>query len=265
MYAALSAFVLHGFRRAWSYKVNFASRYLTVGVSVLFYLVLDRLFQRAGVDSIEGGTYFAFLLVGGSFLRYLDEGLRAFAENLHEEMVMGTIEPLLATATPNRLALLGPSAWLLIDGALLVFFQLVVGVAFGADLSRANWLSAIVVILFGLLAMACWGILSAAFTIVFKRTDPINWLVSAIAYVFSGVFFPVSVLPPALQVVSYLLPFTYTLRGLRAALLRGATLAEVAPDVLALLVFAAVLLPLALWALRKAIAHLKRTGELAHY
>ncbi len=264
-FAKLSAFTLQGFTFARSYKLNFAGRYVATIVSVLLFYFLDQMLRRAGVTVFEGGSYFTYLLIGGAFLKYLDVGLRAFAESLREEMLMGTIEPLLATATPTRLALLAPSAWMLLEGTLLVFFQIAIGTVFGADFSRANWLTAIVVALVSLLSVLCWGILSASYTIVFKRSDPINWLVGAIAYVFSGVFFPVSILPPLLQAVSILLPFTYALRALRGALISGATLTAVLPDVFALLAFAAVLLPLALWSMRAAIRHLKRTGELAHY
>jgi ABC-2 type transport system permease protein len=265
MLAKSWAFVRQGFSLATSYKLNFASRYLAMLVSVLFFYFLDQMFKRAGVRVVEGGTYFAFLLVGGAFLKYLDVVIRSFAETLRDEMLIGTLEPLLATATPVRLALLGPSAFMLIEGTLLVLVQLLLGAAFGADFSKANWLSAFAVVAASLASLLCWGILSAAFTLSFKRSDPITFLVGAIAYVFSGAFFPVSILPPALQIVSYLLPFTYAMHGLRGALLDGATLSEIAADILALVAFAAILFPVALWALRIAVRYLKRTGELSHY
>src|SRR3972149_5620909 len=228
-------------------------------VSVLFFYFLDQMFKRAGVRAVEGGSYFAFLLVGGAFLKYLDVAMRSFAENLREEMLMGTLEPLLATATPTRLALLGPSAWMLIEGTLLAMFQLLVGAWFGADFSRANWLSAVGVVVVSLIPLLCWEILSAAFTLIFKRSDPVTFAAGAIAYVFSGAFFPVSILPPFVQVISSLLPFTYAMHGLRAALLTGAAPADVMPDVLPLIALSVVLLPLSLWALRFAIAYVKRT------
>jgi ABC-2 type transport system permease protein len=263
--AKLLAFLRHGFARARSYRLNFAAHYISMAVAVVFYYFLDQLFSRAGASVIQGGSYFTFLLIGGAFWRYLELGMRAFAENLREEMLMGTIEPLLVTATPMRLALLAPSAWMLLEGTFLVFVQLVIGALLGADFSRANWLSAAVVIVVSMASLMCYGILSAAFTIVFKRSDPINWLVGATVYVFGGVFFPVTLLPAPLQVVSSLLPFTYALQGLRGALLQGRPLAELAPDLLALLAFTAVLLPAALWALNRAVRHLKLTGELSHY
>ncbi len=104
-----------------------------------------------------------------------------------------------------------------------------------------------------------------AFTIVFKRGDPVVMFISQIAYVFSGVFFPIAIFPPGLRVISYLLPFTYALRALRGALMTGASLSDLVLDVAILLGFAVVLIPLSIWALRSAIRRMKDTGELMHY
>jgi ABC-2 type transport system permease protein len=180
-------------------------------------------------------------------------------------MLMGTIEPLLVTATPITLSVLGPSSWMLIQGTLIVIGQLLIGVLVGADFSQANWGSALVVLLISLTSLVSYGIISAAFTIVFKRTDPMSWFVNSIAYVFSGVFFPIELFPPWLRIISYLLPFTYALRALRGALMEGASLAELATDIAILLGFAVVFLPLSFWALRFAIRRMKETGELVHY
>ena len=263
--AKIGALVGHNFRLAFAYKLNFVSRYLSAAVSVLLFFFLDRLLRGAGINEIEGGTYFTFLLIGGTFARYLEIVNHGFMDNLREEMLKGTIEPLLVTATPAALVLLGPASWRLVEGTVLVLIQLSVGVAVGADFSQANWLSAAVVVLVGLSSLISYGVFSAAFMIVFKRGDPLNWFVNAVAYVFSGVFFPVSLLPPGLRIISHALPFTYVLRALRAALMRGAGLAELAPDIAILLGFTAVLLPLALWSMRTAVRRMKERGELAHY
>ena len=76
--------------------------------------------------------------------------------------------------------------------------------------------------------------------------------------------YPVSVLPVPLQWLARLLPVTYSLEGMRQALLAGATFAQLWPAVRALLIFAVVLLPLSsvvfAWALRRT----KITGTLTH-
>jgi len=263
--AKLLALLSHNFWLAWSYKLNFFTRYLAAVVAVLLYYFLDQLLQLSGQTAFDEGTYFTFVLIGGAFLRYLELGSHAFSANLRDEMLMGTIEPLLVTATPITLSVLGPSSWMLIQGTLIVIGQLLLGVLVGADFSQANWGSALVVLLISLTSFVSYGIISAAFTIVFKRSDPMNWFINSIAYVFSGVFFPIELFPPWLRIISYLLPFTYALRALRGALMGGASLAELALDIAVLLGFAVVLLPLSFWALRFAIRRMKETGELAHY
>jgi ABC-2 type transport system permease protein len=178
----LQALVSHNFRLAWSHKLNFFSRYLAVVVSVLLFYFLDQLLQLSGQAAFDGGSYFTFVLIGGVFVRFLELGGHAFSANLRDEMLMGTIEPLLVTATPITLSVLAPSSWMLLQGILLVIAQILIGALLGADFSRANWGSAIVVLLISMTSLISYGIISAAFVIVFKRSDPINWFINSIAY-----------------------------------------------------------------------------------
>jgi ABC-2 type transport system permease protein len=75
----------------------------------------------------------------------------------------------------------------------------------------------------------------------------------------------VSVLPPALQALARLVPVTYSLEGMRVALLQHASLLALWPTLQALLLFALILLPVSLavfsWALRRT----KITGTLTHF
>ena len=114
-------------------------------------------------------------------------------------------------------------------------------------------------------ALGSGRVISAAFMIVFKRSDPTVVFISTLASVFSGVFFPIEIFPPWLRIISYLLPFTYALRALRGALMGGASLADMALDIAILVGFAVVFIPLSIWALRYAIRRMKDTGELVHY
>jgi ABC-2 type transport system permease protein len=261
----VTALIGHNLRLAWSYKLNFLLRYLAGVMTILLYFFLDLLLQRSGQEAVSEGTYFTFVLIGGTFLRYLLLISQSFSANLRDEMLMGTIEPLLVTATPITLSVLGPSSWMLIQATSIFIGQFLLGALLGADFSQANWASALLVLLISLASFAGYGIISAAYAIVYKRSDPAVLFISSIAYVFSGVFFPIEIFPPWLRVISYLLPSTYTLRALRGALMGGASPADLASEIAILLVFAAVLVPLSFWALRYAIRRMKDTGELVHY
>ena len=82
--------------------------------------------------------------------------------------------------------------------------------------------------------------------------------------VVGGMMYPISVLPGWLQ-RGAAHPVTYSLEGMRAAILGHATMRELLPPIAGLLVFAAVLLPASFaifsWALRRT----KITGTLTHF
>ncbi|HEX4076895.1 MAG TPA: ABC transporter permease, partial [Candidatus Acidoferrales bacterium] len=128
----------------------------------------------------------------------------------------------------------------------------------------ANWPGALAVLLASILAFSGLGILSAAYQILFKRGNPAKWLLLGISGLVGGMMYPVSVLPGPLQIVARLIPVTYSLEGMRAALLAGAPWRDLLPSIAALLIFAAVLIPLSFavfaWALRRT----KITGTLTH-
>jgi ABC-2 type transport system permease protein len=264
----LLAFIKRGFWHASSYRLNFVGNYLGSVLVLLFFYVLAQFYGVARPAALAeyGGDYFTFLLIGGVFARYLSLGLRNFGRELEHELTAGTVEPLMVTATTPMLALLGASLWSLLEGLALLVMQLVLGaLAFGADFSRANWGSAAVLTLLTVLALNSWGLLTAAFVLAFKRADPLSWLVDVTLYMLAGVYFPVQILPDWLRVIAYALPLSHALEGLRFALMRGDPLAELGRYVLILLGFNALLLPLGLWALRRAIQHVKRAGSLGHY
>ncbi len=107
--------------------------------------------------------------------------------------------------------------------------------------------------------------LSAAFTLVLKHGDPLVWAFGALSWVLGGVFFPVDMLPTTLQRLSALLPITHVLDALRATLLQGAGLSDVASSVAVLAGFASLGFPLAIAVFGAAVGRVKQTGTLDHY
>jgi ABC-2 type transport system permease protein len=64
-------------------------------------------------------------------------------------------------------------------------------------------------------------------------------------FILSGFIFPISSMPQAIQVITYIIPARYFIVALRGIVLKGAELAAFWQDLLALGVFAAVMLALA--------------------
>ncbi|MCB0241267.1 MAG: ABC transporter permease, partial [Anaerolineae bacterium] len=84
----------------------------------------------------------------------------------------------------------------------------------------------------------------------------------AILLLFSGVYYPISVLPEWMQKVAMLSPATYVLAGMREALLENATMDELWKYIWPLLVAAAIAIPVGLKVFNSAERYAKRTGKL---
>jgi ABC-2 type transport system permease protein len=95
-----------------------------------------------------------------------------------------------------------------------------------------------------------------------EKGTQLGFMAQGVMLVVSGVYYPVSVLPGWMQAISTISPATYALRGIRSAILEGATPADVWGDIWPLLVIGAVAIPLGLWVFRRGEQYAKRHGKL---
>jgi len=78
----------------------------------------------------------------------------------------------------------------------------------------------------------------------------------------SGVYYEIEALPAWLQPLSRFSPATYTLRAARAALLDGASLSQLGPELLRLGLIGIALIPLGLFIFSRGEGYAMRTGKL---
>jgi ABC-2 type transport system permease protein len=266
------------FREVWLFfwrDLSIARTYRTVFIleaiealfgAAMFYYVARFVDTPALQQALpQGGSYFAFSLVGFVFLDYLNAALDTFDRGLEEARDSGTLEHLLITQTSLPVFVAGSAIYPFVATTLrIVIYVAWAAALFGFPLHAANWLAVSAVLLVTLLAFSGLGILSASYLLLFKRGNPAKWFFLGLSSVAGGMLFPVSILPDWLQIVARLSPVTYALDAMRASLLGGANVAALWRPLGILLLFAAVLLPLSMsvfaWSLRRT----KITGTLTH-
>jgi ABC-2 type transport system permease protein len=212
-----------------------------------------------------GVDYFSFVIIGLAFNLYFEIGLNAFASGLREAQTTGTLEAMMLTPTPVSALVVGSAVWSYAFTTLKVFIYLAIGSLLGLDLSRANWGLALLGLGLSVIAFASIGIIAASVIMVIKRGDPVTTLIAAVSALVGGVYYPVEVLPTWLQFFSYLVPITYALRVMRYSLLVGASVGDVAVDLLVLVGFCLLFFPLSLLLFRWAVDVARRDGSLAQY
>jgi ABC-2 type transport system permease protein len=263
--------VLAFFRRdvaiARSYRMAFALEILEAFFGVATFYYLSRFVSNDELaHAFPAGTdYFGFALVGFAFFDYLTVSMSALDESITEAQQNGTLEAMLVTETPLTVILIASTAYPFALLAIRTVIYLAWGVLlFHFPIREANWLGAITILAVSILAFAGLGVISTSYLLLFKRGNPARWLIVGASSLLGGMMYPVSVLPAPLQWLARLLPITYSLEGMREALLTGATFAQLWPAVRALLLFAVILLPLSSIVFTWAVRRTKITGTLTH-
>src|SRR5258706_560953 len=133
-------------------------------------------------------------------------------------------------------------------------------------LSKRYWAWEIVWLVYGIvtsLSVAYIGLAAAAFPLMWTEKGlQMAYIVQAVVLLVSGVYYPVSVLPAWMQVLSTISPATYVIRGMRSALMDGADLASLWPEVWPALVVGLLSIPLGLRLFVAVERYAKRTGRL---
>jgi ABC-2 type transport system permease protein len=194
-------------------------------------------------------AYFMIPGVVGMILSMITAMLTATA--VVRERERGTIEQLIVT--PIR-------SWELIVGKLLPYVALAFVDVFEILIIGHFWFQvpirgdlSLIFLLSGLFIISSLGIGLFASTIANTQQEAmITVLVTMLPSIFlSGFFFPIDAMPKFLQVVSYIIPLRFYLVIIRALLLKGVGAAALQNEIIALIIFAIVIMAAASARFRK--------------
>ena len=264
------AFVARDFRLFVSYRMQFFLRIISILAVVTTLFFISKIF--AGFTDPQFSQLrdpLATWLTGLAVLNYFMTGFSSLANSIRREQMQGTLESVLLTPINLPTVIVSSSAWDFLETTFFSFLYLFFGRVFFGVQYRGSFFLAVVFLLLTTVVLACLGILSASFAMVFKRGDPFGVFLGAGSALFSGVFFPTELLKthagPTLGSISHLLPATHGLQGIRQVLLEGHGLAQVTQPLFILLGFLVVLLPFSLWVFGRAVRRAKREGSLIQY
>ncbi len=244
-----------------SYRLSFAleAAHAAVAVAVFYFFS-----QLAGDRRPAGYASFPFILVGIAVNAYMTTCFVCFSQAIRNSQATGILKAVLVTPTTPAQFLACSSTYPFLRASVDAGVYVAAGLFFGLSLAHINLLSAAAVLVLSLLAFSSIGILSATFTLVFKRGDPLLWLFGSVSWLLGGVLFPVDLLPRLLRGAASALPITHAVSGMRAALLSGGSITAISRELGFLTAFAAVTVPLSLVTFSLGVEHVKRIGTLDH-
>ena len=262
------------FLRRLKIRLNYKTWMLFDAASTLFmvftyfllsFIILPKDIAKAGY----GESYFTFALVGIAISHYLTASLRSLSLTIRLEQFYGTIETVLSTPTSFIVIFLGDILYFFLYSTALLLIIIPIGLLLGAKLviNIQTSLTVTVLILLLILSNLPIGIASAALILKFKQGNPIAWALTWINQFFSGTYFPITILPTYILMISLALPLTYSLDAIRYVLVWGVTLfhPRVLHDAIFMLAFAVIGNPIAIKFFQKIYDDARKKGSLSIY
>jgi ABC-2 type transport system permease protein len=243
---------------------NLTKRYWGWEVAFMVYSVAGALAVTLIGRDQNSARLILSLMIGATFWNYLSVVFSVIAEQISWERWEGTLEYTMMAPVRRVSQLLGATVFAIMWGLIHTAVVLTALVLFfGIDLSHADFLTAIVLMLVGSLSIIGIGMMAATLPLIWvERGDQMVFVIQSLLLLISGVYYSVTILPPVMQVVSALSPATYILDGVRQALIDGAPITSMGGHLLPLALMAVVFIPLGVWVFGWAERYAKRTGKL---
>jgi ABC-2 type transport system permease protein len=204
------------------------------------------------------------LLIGAVIWSYLGIIFEILTETVAWERWEGTIEYTFMAPLSRAIHLGGMGLFAVLYGVVrTALLFAVVALFFDLHLHDADFVTALVLLAIASLSFVGVGMVTAVLPLISpEKGAQFGFIAQGLLLVVSGVYYPVSVLPQWMQWLAKISPATYALRGIRAAVLNGASVGSQWGNIWPLLVLGVVAIPLGLAVFKAGERYAKRHGKL---
>lgn len=210
--------------------------------------------------------YSGFVIIGGTMIAFWSNVLWNMSAQFYWEKETGTLEAYFVAPVSRMAILLGMALGGIVNTTLRAMSILIVGILiFHVPLMIYEPLTALLIFFLTIVALYALGMLFASLFMMYGREawHTANLLQEPVQFL-SGSYFPLSsaAVPNVVQLLSSLIPLTFGLDGIRRVLILGEGIRTTWLNVIALVVFIVILLPLAKFALNYMENLGKKEGRL---
>ena len=253
----------HLYRRYWFWEVVW---FLYSVATVLSVGYLASGLKAIGAGETTGGVGRAqvYLLVGALLWTFMSLLFHETSFAIAWERWEGTIEYTFMAPVRRFTHLAGVSLFSLVYGLLRsALIVLAVVLLIHIDVSHADFATAALVLAASTIPLMGLGIFIAILPLLSpEKGEQMTFAVQGILLLVSGVYYPITVLPGAFQVIAHASPLTYTLQGVRDALVNHSSVVDELPTIAILVAMGALLIAGGLFAFSAAERRAKRLGLL---
>jgi ABC-2 type transport system permease protein len=165
-------------------------------------------------------NFILYMVIGSVIYAVVNFSMWFFAFFIRREQQAGTLEAIYLTTTSRATLLAGTSLYVSFRSCLYGIFSLIlVSILLGINPFQGDVFLAILFLIIGLVPIFGMNLLFGSLILKFKEANSLLGLLQWVIGFFMGMFFPVTILPAFIQLIAALLPPTWVVNGVRAAML----------------------------------------------
>ncbi len=251
-----------------SYKFNFFGEVLFSLVSVMFIFFVSEIFTNN--DSIYlakyDGNYFLFLFTGLGVIFFITKTFTAMIQFASESQTFGYLESIISTKTPFHFVLLSATLFPLIQAILRVFLLYFFSFLFTLNqISIIEFFELLVLLIFVTTPFIGISLCFISVLIIYKRATFLFSLFLLGCSVFSGIFYPLEVMPSFLSNFSVVFPSTFSIEIIREIILEDKPYFAIADKISLIFFMTASYYFIGLKCLNYSLHYAKMKGNLSHF
>lgn len=215
------------------YPSSFVLSVIQSFVNMGIWLFVSLFLKQYAQDALSGynGDFVSYMVIGVIFFQNAGSILTLPFQSLSTAYWDKRLEIYNTAGSGIWAFLTGELIWtflynVIIQFGILLFAIFVVGIKVSSSISIGS-----AIIYYILFILTCYGIgligASNFFILEVKQgREPVTWLVDVLARIFSGVYYPITIIPVFIRFISYFIPHTYALQGIRLIVMNGCTLSN---------------------------------------
>lgn len=191
-------------------------------------------------------TSFDYIFSGLLGFSILSLGIFGMANGFPADKKAGILRRLRATPLGSSQLIIATALNYLLIGMLSIALMMAVGIFLFDFNMRGDWLTFFIFILLGIIVMFGFGLAIGGWAKNENQSAPLSNLVAFPLMFLSGTFFPRFLMPDWLEKLTFYLPLTPIIEGLRYITTEGKTLFQLGPELLIMGVWAIVIYAIAI-------------------
>tara|TARA_B100000674_G_scaffold260491_1_gene214801 strand:+ start:74 stop:868 length:795 start_codon:yes stop_codon:yes gene_type:complete len=256
-----NAFIEKDIKIALSYKFNI---FIQLVWLLFIFLLIFFAFQGSDIKNSNFNYLNVFLSIVS--LDFMFSSLNVFSRQVREAKTLGTFEAIILTNTSFLTIIFSTYASTFLRMLIrTILYLLVCKSFFYTSINLLDIFSVLLSLFFNSIPFIGLGLISASLIVIFKMGDVSNFLISLLSIFFSGIFFPVSSLPPLFSSFGGITPLNICLETSKIIMNENFVFSDLLPYFKITGIEILLFLPLGIYLINFSLKVAKKDGSLSFY